>query len=127
TQAGRHDEARRVWRRAAAELSRRLAENPDDVRIRMAYALALAGAGDTPENAIHQAKVAAEAIPAAKDAMDGPYYQAQLALVYLRTGNVDRAAEIVREVRRIPSIYYDTMFNLSAAWDALRVSKPAKK
>ena len=126
TEAGRTSEASVVWRRAANALAKMVAEQPDNARIRMAYALALAGRSDVPEEAMREARMAVAAIPVEKDAMDGPFLQAKLALVYLRTGHRQEAAEIVARVRRIPSIEYDSMFNLSPAWDALRQDKPQK-
>ena len=89
----------------------------------MAYAIALAGTGEDADEAVREARTATAEVPVEKDAMNGPFYQAGLALVLLRANRVDEARQIVAQVRVIPSIYYDSMFNLSPAWDALRPAK----
>jgi TolB-like protein/tRNA A-37 threonylcarbamoyl transferase component Bud32 len=120
TQAGRTAEATAASELASKDLAALLIKNPIDARIRMAYARALAGTGRAPDEAIREARQAAEQVSIATDAMDGPFYQQQLALVYLRTGHPAEAAKIVTRIRKIPSIAYDWEFNLSPAWDALR-------
>ncbi len=125
TQAGRRADAKPIWQRAATALAKVVAENPDDARIRMAYALALAGTGDAPDAALREARKAAAERSIEKDAMDGTAFQTNLALVKLRNGDVAGAAEIVGRLRRIPSIVYDSEFNLLPAWDALRSTSPS--
>jgi serine/threonine protein kinase/tetratricopeptide (TPR) repeat protein len=126
TQAGRNDQARSVWRRAAADLAKSVALHPADARIRMAYALALAGSGDAPDDALREARQAAAEKSIEMDAMDGTDFQSGLALVMLRTGNVAGAAEIVKRLRKIPSIVYDSEYDLLPAWDPIRaaISRP---
>ena len=124
TQAGRTTEARVVWKRVCRELAPLVAAGPGEAGIRMAYAIALAGTGEDADEAVREARTATAEVTVGKDAMNGPFYQAGLALVLLRANRVDEARQIVAQVRAIPSIYYDSMFNLSPAWDALR---PAAK
>ncbi len=119
TQAGRTAEAQVVWKRAAGELAKNLAAAPTEPRLRMAYALALAGEGGHPEESILEARRAANQIPIERDAMDGTAFQAGLALVLLRSGDPAGAAKIVDHLRKIPSIIYDSEFNLLPAWDGL--------
>ncbi len=123
TQAARSLEARAIWKRACRELAPLVAARPNDTRIRMAYAAALAGTGEDAREAGRQATIVTEIVPVKADAMDGPFFQTGLALVCLRTNRLDEARQIVARVRKNPSIYYDSMFNLSPAWDALRPAK----
>ncbi len=125
TQAGRTAEAGVVWKRVCRELAPLVSAGPSDTGIRMAYAIALAGTGEDADEAVREARIATVEVPIEKDAMNGPFYQAGLALVLLRTNRVEEARQIVARVRNIPSISYDWTFNLPA-WDALRPasSKP---
>ncbi len=88
--------------------------------MRKAYAIALASSGDDPQGALREARRAAQEISVTKDAMDGVDYQLGVALVLLRSGDLDGAAEIVKRLRAMPSIVYDSEFSLSPAWDAIR-------
>ena len=119
TQAGQTAQAEPVWQRAVKDLAERLAAQPADARVRMAYARALAGSRQAPEEAAREARKAASDVSVQKDAMAGTFYQAGLALVCLRTGLTAEAVEIVQHLRKIPSIYPDWYFSLSPAWDTL--------
>ena len=125
TQAGRTEEARPIWQRAAADLAPRVVARPADTRVRMAYALALAGAGADPASALREARKAAAEMSVELDAMDGTYFQTQLALVSLRTGQAAEAAAIVQRLQTIPSTMSEAVFNLSPAWEPLRALKKA--
>jgi serine/threonine protein kinase len=123
-QAGRTQEAREIGKRLCRKLAPLVAARPNEMRIRMAYALALAATGEDAAEARRQAALVTRIVPVTKDAMDGPFFLVGQALVFLRTDGLDEAREIVDRVRKNPSIYYDSMFNLSPAWDALRATKP---
>src|SRR5262249_40894578 len=120
TQAGRLDEARPIWRHDAANLKALLEKDPTESAIRKSYALALAASGDDPMGAVREARRAANEVSVAKDAMDGTDFQLGLALVLLRTGDVNGAVEIVKRIRAMPSIIYDSEFTLGPAWDSVR-------
>ena len=122
SQAGRVGEAGPIWQQAAQELAAVVAAHPGDARVRLAYALALAGTGQAPNEALREARRAASEVSVERDAMGGTYYQAGLALVCLRTGQTAEARNIVSRLRKIPSIYPDWYFNLSPAWEILRQS-----
>jgi hypothetical protein len=124
TEAGRLGEAAPISQRVARDLAHLVAARPTDARVRLAYALALAGGGGDPDNAVLQAKTAAKDVSIELDAMNGTFYQAGLALVYLRTGQKSAAAEIVTRLKRNPSIYPDWYFTLSPAWELLTDGKP---
>jgi tetratricopeptide (TPR) repeat protein len=125
-QAGRWKEAKFAAERAVLELAPLIELQPDDARYRMAYALALASTGEAADQAVREATTAASLISVEKDAFDGPFYLEELALVYLRTGHLKEAAEIVLRLQKIPSLCYDARFRISPAWAALRpeLAKP---
>ena len=62
-------------------------------------------------------------MPIAKDAVEGPIWVANLALVYAWTGERDRALEQLEIVAKIPAgpSYGDLKFN--PCWDSLRGDK----
>lgn len=76
------------------------------------------------EEAIRQARRAAELLPIDKDAVNGPTVVADLALVYAWTGERDRALEQLEKIATIPAsfetirTYGDLRFN--PCWDDLR-------
>ena len=127
TQAGRREEAKTAGARAVLELAPLAAQQPRDARIRMAYALALASTRDSADQAVREAKAAASLVSVEKDAFDGPIYLQELALVYLRTGHLTEAAEIVSRLQKIPSLCYDTIFRISPAWATLRADQAPEK
>ena len=119
TQAGRTEEARPLWRRAAARLAELAAARPTDPRLRMAYALALAGTGVNSADAVTEGRAAAALVPLEKDAFDAPIHLHQLALVLVRSGKTEEAREIVRQLETIPCLYSREYFRLSPAFDAV--------
>ena len=78
-----------------------------------------AGAG-RKEEAIREAKRALEMRPIAKDAIDGPYLAANLALVYAWSGERDLAIEQLSALARIPAGPSYGDLKLNPKWDDLR-------
>ena len=73
------------------------------------------------EEAISEARRAVEIMPIAKDAVEGPIWVANLALVYVWTGERDRALEQLEIVATLPGwgpTYGD--LRLNPCWDDLR-------
>jgi serine/threonine protein kinase/Tfp pilus assembly protein PilF len=73
------------------------------------------------EEAIREARRAVEMMPIAKDAVEGPIWVANLALVYAWTGERDRALEQLEIVATLPGwgpTYGD--LRLNPCWDSLR-------
>jgi TolB-like protein len=75
------------------------------------------------EEAIHEARRAADLMPIAKDSVTGTSLVTNLALVYAWTGERDRALEQLEIVAKIPAgpSYGDLRFN--PCWDSLRGDK----
>ena len=78
-----------------------------------------AGAG-RKEEAIREAKRALEMRPIAKDALDGPYLAANLALVYAWSGERDLAIEQLSALAKIPAGPSYGDLKLNPKWDDLR-------
>lgn len=119
TQAGRAEEAREAWQRALPSLAQSVTKRPDDARLRLAYALALAGTGDSVRST-SEATTASELISFKTDALEAPYFLHGLALVHARNGNIEDAKLLVQRLVEIPSAYSAETFRLSPAWDAVR-------
>ena len=76
------------------------------------------------EEAISEALRAVELLPITKDALNGPTWVANLALVYAWTGERDRALEQLEKVATLPGYaptYGDLLLN--PCWDDLRGDK----
>ena len=78
-----------------------------------------AGAG-RKDDAIREAKRAVELRPISKDAGDGPYLAANLALVYAWTGERDLAIEQLSALAKIPGGPSYGDLKLNPKWDDLR-------
>ena len=83
-------------------LEKALASSPKDPRMRSGLAMALACLGRKDE-AVREAKLAADMVPVSTDAVDGPFYQETLARVYATVGERDAACDILEKLLAYPS------------------------
>jgi tetratricopeptide (TPR) repeat protein len=76
------------------------------------------------EEAIREARQAVELMPIAKDSLNGPVLVANPALVYVWTGEHDRALEQLEKVATLPGVWHDAVtygdLLLNPCWDSLR-------
>jgi TolB-like protein/Flp pilus assembly protein TadD len=72
------------------------------------------------EDAIREGRRACELLPIAKDAMDGPNYITNLAMIYAWTGEKDLALEQLAMAAQIPSGVTYGELKLYPQWDSLR-------
>ncbi len=79
----------------------KLRERPDDAELTSDLSMADAGLG-LKENALREAKRAIELCPVSRDAVDGPFYETMLALVYAWTGEHDAALTQLEQIVRLP-------------------------
>ena len=93
---------------ANVEYVKALKETPDDPQRNVMHGLVLAYLGRKAE-AIAAGERVTSLLPISRDALNGPYYQHQLARIYMMVGEPDRAIGILEELLRIP--YY-----LSPGW-----------
>jgi TolB-like protein/tRNA A-37 threonylcarbamoyl transferase component Bud32/Tfp pilus assembly protein PilF len=86
-------------------LEKAIAASPRDARMRSGLALALACLGRKDE-AVREAKLAADMVPVSADAIDGPFFQESLARVYVTVGELDAACDILEKLLTYPSGTY---------------------
>ncbi len=87
--------------RAAAEIQ--LRDAPEDATRHVLLGLALAFLGRKAE-AMREGERGVALIPIAKDAYDGPYYQHQLARIYVRVDEPEKALDQLEPLLNIPYI-----------------------
>ena len=59
-------------------------------------------------------------IPYEKDALAGPFYLYDLALIYTKVGEHDRALDIVERLLSLPSLFSINTLRLNPMFDPLR-------
>ncbi len=72
------------------------------------------------EDAIREAKLAVHLYPVSKDALEGPNYITNLALVYVMTGEYVLAFDQIEYLLSIPSWLSVPLLKLDSRWDPLR-------
>jgi TolB-like protein/tetratricopeptide (TPR) repeat protein/tRNA A-37 threonylcarbamoyl transferase component Bud32 len=99
-------------------LEKALAASPRDPRMRSGLAMALACLGRKDE-AVREAKLAADMVPVSTDAVDGPFYQETLARVYATIGERDAACDILGKLLAYPSGTYVSVLKQDPEWAPL--------
>ena len=107
-------------------LETEIARNPRDARRRAAMGLALACLG-RKEEAIREARLAADLSPVSSDAMDGPGYLGNLALVQVINGDLDAATELVSRQLEMPGGVSPNLIRLDPINDPLLAYPPFRK
>jgi TolB-like protein/Flp pilus assembly protein TadD len=92
---------------------------PHDHRVYSALGQAFAIFGRKGE-AVRAGEHAVELMPLSKDALDGAEPAIQLAQIYARVGETDRALDLVEELLSIPCKLSVGLLRLDPAWDPLR-------
>jgi serine/threonine-protein kinase len=83
--------ARAAFDSARVRLEAALQERPDDPRVHSALGLAYAGLGRR-EEAVREGREAVNLLPVSRDAMFGPWFVWELAIIYATIGEADAAA-----------------------------------
>jgi TolB-like protein/Tfp pilus assembly protein PilF len=99
--AGDHATAQETWRQARNELEPFLKEQPENVSLNAALALASMGLGEKAA-ALAFVEKAMAAVPIEKDAMDGPGPTETLARVCARLSEADRSIAALQKVLSTP-------------------------
>ncbi len=115
---GRLQEARRAYEEAMALLLERLESDQGDATARSQLAIAYVGLG-RKEDAVREATLATDIVPLSRDAMDGPGYLQNLALVYLRVGESEKALDLLDRLLSIPSETTVPAIETDPDWKAL--------
>jgi serine/threonine-protein kinase len=113
----------RTSARAACELARQVLEkaiagSPRDARMRLSLGKAFACLGRKDE-AVREARLAADITPVSNDAIDGPFYQEGLAQVYAMVGETDAALDLLEKNLSFPSGTSVHMLKLDPVWKPL--------
>ena len=122
-QLGQTEEARAVFLKAKELAEAAVKEAPDDGARRGLLALALARLGEK-DAAIAEAQKAVELVPVSVDAFTGPQMEANLAEVYVVTGENAKAIAILDGLLGRPSDCTVPLLKLDPTYDGLR-SDPA--
>ena len=117
----RHDAARtRAYADSARiALEEQVRGTPDDAQSHGLLGLALAELGQKAA-AIREGELAAMLLPIAKDARQGTYLQHQLARIYIRTGEPEKAIDILETVLRVPYFLSPAWLRVDPNFDPLR-------
>jgi tetratricopeptide (TPR) repeat protein len=104
---------------ARAMLLERMRGGADEPRMLPVLGLAYAHMGRYAD-AIEAAERGARTIPVSRDAVSGPYFQTNLALIYMYAGKPDRALEALEPLLRIPTWVTPAELRSDPIWEPLR-------
>jgi len=119
--AGQEDLARRSFEAARLELEQKIREDPGESRFRGALGIACAGLGRT-EEAVREARLGCELMPASKDAYRALYRLEELALVYTMVGRHDEAIVALDDLLGRSGEWTPHVLRLDPRWDPLRAN-----
>jgi serine/threonine-protein kinase len=117
--AGQQDLARRSFEAARLELEQKVAEAPDDSRLHSALGVAYAGLGRRVE-AVREAKLGCDLMPASKDAYRALYRLGDLALVYTMVGQPGESIAQLEHLLEGSGGFTANVLRLDPRWDPLR-------
>ena len=80
--------------------------------------MALACLGRKDE-AVREARLAADILPVSSDALDGPLFLESLALVYVMVGEYDAAFDLLDKLLTMPAGSYVNILKVDPAWAPL--------
>jgi tetratricopeptide (TPR) repeat protein len=96
-----------------------IAQSPGNGSLRLYHGLALAYLGRFAE-AVKEGEIGAAQVPIERDAYTAPYLQHQLARIYLRAGQPDKAIDILQRLVRIPYYLTPAWLGIDPEWKPLR-------
>jgi serine/threonine-protein kinase len=117
--AGQDELARRSFEAARLELEQKLTQDPADARFHSALGIAYAGLGRRVE-AVREAKLGCDLMPASKDAWRALYRPEDLALVYTMIGKPSEAIAQLDDLLARSGQFTANVLRLDPRWDPLR-------
>jgi TolB-like protein/Tfp pilus assembly protein PilF len=117
--AGQQDLARQSFEAAHFELEQKVAQDPDDSRLHSALGIAYAGLGRRLD-AVREAKIGCDLMPASKDAWLALYRLEDLALVYTMVGQASEAIAQLDDLLAQDGEVTPHVLRLNPRWDPLR-------
>ncbi|HTD15191.1 MAG TPA: TIR domain-containing protein [Chthoniobacterales bacterium] len=101
------------------QLNERVQKQPENAKLLSQLAVIDALLGQK-ELAISEAKRAVELLPISEDAVDGPYPELNLAVVYAWTNEFDLAFETLTTLSKVPNGLYNGPLKREPYWEPLR-------
>ncbi|MCA1610126.1 MAG: protein kinase [Acidobacteria bacterium] len=118
---GDREKARQYADSARAAAEAQLRETPDDANRHVLRGLALTFLGEGhKDEAVREGERGVALVPVSKDAYDGPYYQHQLARIFIRVGEPEKALDYLEPLLKIPYILSPGWLNIDPDFDPLR-------
>ncbi|MDQ2870033.1 MAG: protein kinase [Acidobacteriota bacterium] len=118
---GDREKARQYADAARAAAEAQLRDTPDDANRHVLRGLALTFLGDGhKEEAVREGERAVALVPVARDAYDGPYYQHQLARIFIRAGEPEKALDHLEPLLGVPYILSPGWLEIDPDFDSLR-------
>jgi tetratricopeptide (TPR) repeat protein len=116
---GNAGKVRQYAEAARAAAKAQLRDAPEDATRHVFLGLALAFLGHK-EEAVKEGERGAALVPVAKDAYDGPYFQHQLARIYIRVGEPEKALDHLEPLLKIPYVLSPGWLKIDPNFDPLR-------
>jgi len=117
--AGRSEPARRAFETARLELEQKVKQDPEDARCHSSLGISYAALGKRLE-AIREARLGCDLMPASKDALLALNRLEDRALVYTMTGRADEAIATLDELLSRSGQWTPHLLRLNPTWDPLR-------
>jgi serine/threonine-protein kinase len=117
--AGQHDLARRSFEAARLELEKKVRQNADDQRLRSSLGIAYAGLGRR-EEAVREARLACNLMPASKDALRALIRVWELAVVYAMLERPTEAIAALDDLLARSGRWTSHVLRVDPNWDLLR-------
>ncbi len=112
-------EAKSACQSAVEALGVELEARPHDHRVLIALGHAYSLLGRN-EDAVRAGERALGIMPISKDAEDGSFQAIELAKIYTRVGEADRALDLIDELLSVPNLLSVGLLRLDPVWDPLR-------
>ncbi len=104
---------------AAKVFEEQLKSAPENAGLRASLGMALAYAG-RKEEAVREGQRAVALRPVSEDATDGPYFQHQLARIYILTGEPEKALDQLEPIMKVPYYVTPAWLKIDPNFDPLR-------
>ena len=111
---------------ARVAIEQQLTATPEDPQRNVFVGLALAYAGHK-EEAIRAGLHGVSLLPISSDALSGPYFQHQLARIYLLVGEPEKALDVLEPLLKIPYYLSPGWLKIDPTFDPLRSNPRFKK
>jgi tetratricopeptide (TPR) repeat protein len=104
---------------ARAAFESQIRENPGDPQLHVLLGVALAYLGRKAE-AIREGQQGAGMVPPSRNAFQGPYFQHQLARIYILVGEPDKALDQLESLLKMPYLLTPAWLGIDPAFESLR-------